>query len=40
MVWMKQKGISTGWSDGTYRAGENTKRDAMAAFLSRWTAKY
>lgn len=35
MRWMNQKGISTGWSDGTYRPFSNTKRDAMAAFLYR-----
>ena len=35
MVWMKNKGISQGWSDGTYRPLQPVNRDAMAAFLYR-----
>ena len=35
MVWMKTKGISTGWADGTYRPLRPVNRDAMAAFLYR-----
>ena len=35
MAWMKQQGISTGWSDGTYRPLEPVNRDAMAAFMYR-----
>jgi hypothetical protein len=35
--WMLGCGISTGYSDGTYRPTEPVKRDAMAAFLSRWS---
>ena len=40
MTWMKDKGISTGWKNGsnlpTYQPMSNTKRDAMAAFMVRW----
>ncbi len=37
--WMACTGISTGWSDGTYRPFQPVHRDAMAAFLKRWTSK-
>lgn len=33
--WMKSKGITTGWPDGTFRPYNDTNRDAMAAFLYR-----
>lgn len=33
--WMQERGISTGWPDGSYRPLEIVRRDAMAAFLSR-----
>lgn len=36
MVWMSQAGLSTGWSDGTYRPLNPTNRDATAAFLHRY----
>jgi subtilisin family serine protease len=36
MSWLASKNISTGWSDGTFRALSSTNRDAMAAFLFRW----
>jgi hypothetical protein len=35
MAWMKDTGISAGWSDGTYRPAQPVNRDAMAAFLYR-----
>ena len=35
IAWMKEEGISTGWSDGTYRPLQDVNRDAMAAFLYR-----
>ncbi|MGO1226110.1 S-layer homology domain-containing protein [Brachybacterium sp. AOP42-C2-15] len=38
MCWMKSTGISTGWSNGTYRPLDPVKRDAMAAFLQRYDA--
>ncbi|MCW1805172.1 S-layer homology domain-containing protein [Brachybacterium squillarum] len=37
MCWMKTEGISTGWNDGTYRPLQSVKRDAMAAFLHRYS---
>ncbi len=37
--WMATEGISTGWSDGTFRPGNLTERGAMAAFLHRFDAK-
>ena len=44
IAWLHETGISTGWSDGTFRPWEPINRDAMAAFLYRlagepeWTA--
>lgn len=38
--WLNSTGISTGWSDGTFRPYEPIKRDAMAAFLYRYDAKF
>ncbi|MGP9747265.1 ExeM/NucH family extracellular endonuclease [Brachybacterium sp. AOP29-B2-41] len=35
IAWMKSEGISTGWTDGTYRPLNATNRDATAAFLYR-----
>ncbi|HHU37951.1 MAG TPA: S-layer homology domain-containing protein [Propionibacterium sp.] len=35
MAWLAEKGISTGWDDGTYRPWEPVNRDAMAAFMYR-----
>jgi len=40
MAWLKATGISTGWSDGTFRELNPTARDAMAAFLYRFDARY
>ena len=39
VTWLASKGITTGWSDGTYRPFETIKRDAMAAFLYRFAGK-
>lgn len=33
--WAKARGYLTGWSDGTFRPGENIHRDAMAAVAYR-----
>lgn len=35
--WLAAKNISTGWPDGTYRPLQPIARDAMAAFLYRYT---
>lgn len=31
--WMKAQGITTGYSDGTFRSSAPVNRDAMAAFF-------
>lgn len=33
---MKAQGITTGWSDGTFRPDSSVNRDAMAAFFYRY----
>ncbi|NQX12011.1 S-layer homology domain-containing protein [Microbacteriaceae bacterium VKM Ac-2855] len=38
--WMRSSGISTGYDDGTYRPIADVSRQAMAAFLHRYDAKY
>ncbi|WP_341730020.1 S-layer homology domain-containing protein [Brooklawnia sp.] len=35
VMWLHSTGISTGWSDGSYRPVTPVMRDAMAAFLYR-----
>lgn len=40
ITWLAQTGISTGWSDHTFRPYEPVNRDAMAAFLYRFDAKH
>lgn len=37
IAWTNAAGISRGWADGTYRPLKNNNRDAMAAFIYRWT---
>lgn len=37
--WLADEGISTGWTDGTYRPLEPVARDAMAAFMHRAVEK-
>ncbi|WP_449372248.1 S-layer homology domain-containing protein [Arthrobacter psychrolactophilus] len=37
IAWMACNEISTGWPDGTYKPDEPVHRDAMAAFLKRWS---
>lgn len=34
--WMRTRGITTGWSDGTFRPNDAVNRDAMAAFFYRF----
>ena len=34
--WMRARGITTGWSDGTFRPNDAVNRDAMAAFFYRY----
>jgi hypothetical protein len=40
MAWLRASGISTGWTDGTFRSLSPTARDAMAAFLYRFDARF
>lgn len=35
--WMASQNISTGWADGTYRPYDSVTREAMAAFIYRFT---
>ncbi|MGW9402542.1 GH25 family lysozyme [Arthrobacter sp. NPDC055585] len=37
--WLAATGISTGWTDSTFRPGQPIARDAMAAFLYRFDRK-
>lgn len=35
IMWMRSVGITTGWSDGTFRPNDPISREAMAAFMYR-----
>ncbi|MGQ4538106.1 S-layer homology domain-containing protein [Dermabacteraceae bacterium P7074] len=35
IMWLARTGVTTGYSDGTFRPGEAVNRDAMAAYLYR-----
>ena len=37
--WMNSTGLSTGWADRTYRPYESITREAMSAFINRYSAK-
>lgn len=39
ITWMHSQGITTGWSDGTFRPHEPVNRDAMAAFFYRFAGQ-
>ncbi len=39
IAWLAARGISTGWSDGTFRPSEPVTREAMAAFMYRLAGK-
>lgn len=38
ITWLSSTGVTTGWSDGTFRPLDSVNRDAMAAFLHRFDA--
>ncbi|MBG6179994.1 S-layer homology domain-containing protein, partial [Arthrobacter sp. CAN_A1] len=38
--WLASTGISTGYPDGTYRPLTLVKRDAMAAFMYRYSTRF
>ncbi|KAB8288624.1 deoxyribonuclease [Bifidobacterium ramosum] len=40
IIWLASTGISTGWSDGTFRGMKPVTRQDMAAFLHRFAAQY
>jgi len=40
IAWLDATGLSTGWSDGTFRPTSTTARDAMAAFLNRYDVTF
>ncbi len=37
IVWLADQGIATGWADGTFRPYQPVLRDAMAAFMYRYS---
>ncbi|GGG43268.1 hypothetical protein GCM10011374_02040 [Kocuria dechangensis] len=37
--WLQASGITTGWKDGTFRPRASTNRDAMSAFLHRFSSR-
>lgn len=39
IAWLAETGITTGWSDGTFRPHEPVARDAMAAIMHRAVEK-
>lgn len=39
IVWAYQEGITTGWSDGTFRPTRAITREAMAAFVYRYAGE-
>ena len=38
--WLAQNGITTGWSDGTFKPRQALTREAMAAMIHRFCARY
>lgn len=40
ITWLASTGITTGWSDGTFRPLSSVNRDTMAAFLYRFDHKF
>ena len=36
IMWLKSTGVTTGWTDGTFRPGQHVERGAMAAFIYRY----
>lgn len=40
IAWMKETGLSKGWSDGTYRPYDTVSREAMAAFMKRFAGDF
>ncbi|MBO1268232.1 S-layer homology domain-containing protein [Arthrobacter cavernae] len=40
IAWMESRGLANGWDDGTFRPYESISREAMAAFLYRYSGGY
>lgn len=38
--WLASTGITTGWSDGTFRPGQAVTREELSAFLTRYAGKF
>lgn len=39
IVWLSEKGITNGWSDGTFRPKDKISREAVSAFLYRFEGR-
>jgi hypothetical protein len=40
IAWLEAEGLANGWDDRTYRPGASMSREAMAAFIFRFTGEY
>lgn len=40
IAWLKHAGLTTGWGDGSFHPSEPISREAMAAFLYRYSGQY
>lgn len=38
--WLETEGLANGWDDGTFRPRESISREAMAAFIFRYSGEY
>lgn len=40
IAWLEAEGLAHGWDDGTYRPASSMSREAMAAFIYRYSGEY
>jgi hypothetical protein len=40
IAWLEAEGLANGWEDGTFRPGASMSREAMAAFIYRYSGEY
>jgi hypothetical protein len=40
IAWLEAEGLANGWEDGTFRPGASMSREAMAAFIFRYSGEY
>lgn len=40
IAWLEAEDLANGWEDGTFRAGASMSREAMAAFIFRYSGEY